>query len=63
MPLSQTGSYTKSHIEILCHDMCILTIPMIRTGLFGRCHIIRNFSNFSYSTQIAIHHYSLTYKQ
>ncbi|KHG27676.1 hypothetical protein F383_16241 [Gossypium arboreum] len=28
-----TWSYTKSRIEILCHDICILTIPMVRTGL------------------------------
>ncbi|KHG13480.1 hypothetical protein F383_19918 [Gossypium arboreum] len=36
MPTSQTWSYMKSHIRILCHDICILSIPMVRTGLFGR---------------------------
>ncbi|KHG01867.1 hypothetical protein F383_21221 [Gossypium arboreum] len=63
MLTSQTWFYTKSHIRILCHDICILTIPMVRTGLFGRRHIIETFSDFSYSTRIAIHHYSLTFKQ
>ncbi|KHF97275.1 hypothetical protein F383_35067 [Gossypium arboreum] len=48
MPLSQTGSYSHiyirviyrchsltrtSHIGILCHDICILTIPKVHTGL------------------------------
>ncbi|KHG19222.1 hypothetical protein F383_24288 [Gossypium arboreum] len=48
MPLSQTGSYSytyirvtyrcygltpTSHIGILCHDICILTIPKVHTGL------------------------------
>ncbi|KHG02991.1 hypothetical protein F383_25570 [Gossypium arboreum] len=34
MPTSQTWSYTKSHIVILCHDIC--TIPIVRTRFFGR---------------------------
>ncbi|KHG27653.1 hypothetical protein F383_10866 [Gossypium arboreum] len=62
MPTSQTWSYTKSHIGILCHDICILTIRIVRTGLFGCRHIFETFSDFLYSTQTAIHHYSLTYK-
>ncbi|KHG26420.1 hypothetical protein F383_33049 [Gossypium arboreum] len=33
MPMSQTWSYMKSHIKILCHDICILTIPKVHTGL------------------------------
>ncbi|KHF98449.1 Envelope glycoprotein [Gossypium arboreum] len=33
IPISQTWSYTKSHIGILCHDICILTIPMVCTVL------------------------------
>ncbi|KHG16764.1 hypothetical protein F383_21296 [Gossypium arboreum] len=47
MTLSQTGSYTKSNMKsnmmptsqpfmtyrILCHDICILTIPKVRMGL------------------------------
>ncbi|KHG17453.1 hypothetical protein F383_22627 [Gossypium arboreum] len=48
MPLSQTGSYSHtyigvtyrchsltrtSHIRILCHDICILAIPKVHTGL------------------------------
>ncbi|KHF99170.1 hypothetical protein F383_38186 [Gossypium arboreum] len=47
MSLSQTGCYTiydanvpnmtwsymESHIRILCHDICILTIPKVRTVL------------------------------
>ncbi|KHG08844.1 Neural cadherin-1 [Gossypium arboreum] len=53
MPTLQTWSYMKLHIGILCHDICILTIPMVHTGLFGCRHIIRPFSEFSYSTQIA----------
>ncbi|KHG23029.1 hypothetical protein F383_08895 [Gossypium arboreum] len=28
VPTSETWSYTKTHIGILCHDICILTIPM-----------------------------------
>ncbi|KHG11849.1 hypothetical protein F383_19135 [Gossypium arboreum] len=36
MPTSQMWSYTKSHNEILYHDICILTIPRVRTGLFRR---------------------------
>ncbi|KHG00019.1 hypothetical protein F383_38691 [Gossypium arboreum] len=31
--MSQTWSYTRTHIEILCHDICTLTIPKVRTGL------------------------------
>ncbi|KHG26821.1 hypothetical protein F383_33200 [Gossypium arboreum] len=28
---------TREHIsKILCHDICILAIPKVRTGLFGR---------------------------
>ncbi|KHG30075.1 hypothetical protein F383_02783 [Gossypium arboreum] len=48
MPLSQTGSYSHtyirvtyrcngltptSHIRILCHDIYILAIPKVHTGL------------------------------
>ncbi|KHG21387.1 hypothetical protein F383_27962 [Gossypium arboreum] len=58
MPTSQTWSYTKSNIRILCHDICILTIPMVRMGLFGRRRIIRTFSNFTYLAFISIHHNS-----
>ncbi|KHG29641.1 hypothetical protein F383_11680 [Gossypium arboreum] len=50
MPMSQTWSYTKSNIEILCYDICILTILMVRTGLFRHRHIIETFSNFLFST-------------
>ncbi|KHG17134.1 Tetratricopeptide repeat GNN [Gossypium arboreum] len=62
MPTSQMWSYTKSHIKILCHDVCILTIPMVRTGLFKRRCIIETFSDFTYSSSVFIHHNSNTYK-
>ncbi|KHG08294.1 hypothetical protein F383_34793 [Gossypium arboreum] len=52
MPTSQMWSYTKSPIGILCHDICILTIPLVYTGLFGRRHIIETFSDITYSTLI-----------
>ncbi|KHF97600.1 hypothetical protein F383_37117 [Gossypium arboreum] len=26
-------SYSHTHIGILCHDICILTIPKVHTGL------------------------------
>ncbi|KHG16448.1 hypothetical protein F383_21490 [Gossypium arboreum] len=55
MPMFQTWSYTTTHIGILCHDICILTIPMVHTGIFGHRHIIRTFSNFTYSALISIH--------
>ncbi|KHG07720.1 hypothetical protein F383_34050 [Gossypium arboreum] len=37
MPTPQMLSYTITHIGILCHDICILTISI-------HCHIIRTFS-------------------
>ncbi|KHG21053.1 hypothetical protein F383_31645 [Gossypium arboreum] len=55
-------SYTKSHIGILCHDICILTIPIVCTGVFGRRRIIEAFSDFTYSSSIFIHHNSISYK-
>ncbi|KHG29014.1 hypothetical protein F383_14342 [Gossypium arboreum] len=34
MSMSQTWSYTRTHIlDILCHDICILAIPKVRTRL------------------------------
>ncbi|KHG06893.1 hypothetical protein F383_33741 [Gossypium arboreum] len=62
MPLSRTGSYTKSNTipmsqtwsthentyRILCHDKCTLTIPMVRTGLFECRNFVNTFSNITY---------------
>ncbi|KHG26246.1 hypothetical protein F383_08388 [Gossypium arboreum] len=61
MAMSQTWSYMKYRSEILCHDICILTIPMVRMGLFERRYIIETFSNFTYSSSIFIHSNSNTY--
>ncbi|KHG17891.1 hypothetical protein F383_00068 [Gossypium arboreum] len=44
MPTSQMWSYTKTHIGILCHDIGILTILMVRKGLFGHHYLIKTFS-------------------
>ncbi|KHG26957.1 Putative solute carrier organic anion transporter family member 1B7 [Gossypium arboreum] len=44
MPMSQMWSYTKTHIGILCHDIGVLIIPMVRTGLFGHRYLIETFS-------------------
>ncbi|KHG08476.1 hypothetical protein F383_35847 [Gossypium arboreum] len=35
--------------RILCHYICILTIPMVRTGLFENRNFVDTFSNISYS--------------
>ncbi|KHG14003.1 Dihydrodipicolinate synthase [Gossypium arboreum] len=59
MPTSQTWFYTKSHIRTLCHDICILIIPMVRTGLsdvvtlskLSQFHI---FSFYNHSSQFNI---------
>ncbi|KHG16391.1 DNA-directed RNA polymerase subunit beta [Gossypium arboreum] len=77
MSMSRHGLTRKSQIDdyvpdVVLHEItyrksyvmtCILTIPIVRTGLFRRCHIIETFSDFLYSTQISIHQNSLTYKQ
>ncbi|KHG10871.1 hypothetical protein F383_13245 [Gossypium arboreum] len=34
--------------RILCHDICILTIPMVRTGLLKRRNFVDTFSDISY---------------
>ncbi|KHF98037.1 hypothetical protein F383_37260 [Gossypium arboreum] len=61
MPLSQTGSYTEPKVDanvpgmvlhdntyrILFHDICILTIPRVCTGLFGRRNFVDTFSDIS----------------
>ncbi|KHG10238.1 Dihydrodipicolinate synthase [Gossypium arboreum] len=56
MLTSRTWSYMKSHIGILCHDICILTIPMVRTGLLdvvtlsklSQFHIFSFYNHSSY---------------
>ncbi|KHG22177.1 hypothetical protein F383_06027 [Gossypium arboreum] len=64
MPLSQIGSYTKSytmlmshtwsytisHLGILCHDICILYIHVVRMGLSD----VVTSSIFAHSTFISI---------
>ncbi|KHG20513.1 1-deoxy-D-xylulose-5-phosphate synthase 2 [Gossypium arboreum] len=37
--------------RILFHDICILTIPMVRTGLFGRQNTVNTLLDISYSIQ------------
>ncbi|KHG06733.1 hypothetical protein F383_33152 [Gossypium arboreum] len=38
--------------RILCHDICILTIPMVRTGLFRYRHIIGTFLSITFAALI-----------
>ncbi|KHG30600.1 hypothetical protein F383_13316 [Gossypium arboreum] len=67
MPLSQTRSYSHtyigiiyrchgliftSHIEIICHDTCILAIPKVHTGLsdvITRSKRICKYSSLEYT--------------
>ncbi|KHG18969.1 hypothetical protein F383_24207 [Gossypium arboreum] len=67
MPLSQIGSYSHtyirvtyrchgltrtSHTGIICHDICILAIPKIHTGLSDvviRSKRIQKYSSQAYS--------------
>ncbi|KHG11233.1 hypothetical protein F383_12762 [Gossypium arboreum] len=47
MPTSRYG-LTLNHIsKILCYDICILAIPIVRTGIFRCRHIIKTFLDFS----------------
>ncbi|KHG06521.1 cAMP/cGMP-dependent 3',5'-cAMP/cGMP phosphodiesterase A [Gossypium arboreum] len=59
MPTSETWSYMKSHIEILCHDICILTIPMVCTGFLDFVTLSKLFqfcifSFYNHSSQLNI---------
>ncbi|KHG19525.1 hypothetical protein F383_25195 [Gossypium arboreum] len=64
MPTSQTWSYTITHIRILCHDICILTTPMVRMRLFRRRKFVNTSSDvLFFSTHIFIHHSSIAYNQ
>ncbi|KHG23405.1 Replicase polyprotein 1ab [Gossypium arboreum] len=60
MLTSQMWSYTKSHNEILCHDICILTIPRVRTGLFIRRNFVDTFLDSIYLARTFIHHNSIS---
>ncbi|KHG29868.1 hypothetical protein F383_11008 [Gossypium arboreum] len=50
MPTSQMWSYTITHIGILCHDICILTIPMVRTGIFGCRNFVDTFLDLIFNS-------------
>ncbi|KHG16264.1 hypothetical protein F383_20613 [Gossypium arboreum] len=59
VPMSQMWSYMKSHIGILCHDICILIIPMVRTGLsdvitLSKLSQFQIFNFYNHSSQFNI---------
>ncbi|KHF98329.1 Solute carrier organic anion transporter family member 1B3 [Gossypium arboreum] len=63
MTTSQTWSYMNSHNEILCHDICILTIPRVRTGFFIRQNFIDTFSNNTIKLEYSFLTNSISYEQ